>query len=794
MKISYNWLKEFVSLENISPVELANKLTEAGLEIEDVSSFASGSNLVIGEVKKVIPHPDSDHLNIAMVDYGEGEVQIVCGAPNLKNNIKVIVAKVGAVLPEITIKKGNIRGIESNGMLCALFELGIDKKFLSEEDSTGIKILDDDAPVGQNPLKYLGLDDYILDASQTPNRADCMAMWSVAKEVGAVLRRKASLPVTKHKYNALPSTLILKSETDRCPLVLGKIINKIEIKPSPEWMVNYLQASGVKSINNVVDISNYVMLETGQPLHFYDANKFIKKEITVVNNLEENITLLDGETYKLEKNDLVIRSNNESIGLAGIMGGESSKIDDSTTAIIIESALFNRVSIRNTANRLGINTEASSRFIKGLEPLSQIKAMERAVDLLIEYASAEDIEETVQVGEIDYKPVVVKETLEHCNARLGTNFKLEEVISVLEALDLKVEVDGNSFTCTIPSYRTDLVIPEDLDEEIIRLIGYDSLNATLPTMVATIGQLDESQKLERLTKTVMTSLGLSEIVTYSLVKEDYVNNAFMPFGSHVKLASPLSDDRKYVRNSLINSMLECVSYNANRKANSINLFEISNVYEENQMQKRLSIALSTSLQSSRLHKIDIKADFFVLKGIVEEYLDKCGIVSGRYSILKNDIDINNFHPYRSAKVMIQDELFGVFGEIHPLLAKKLGLDRVIYGEFRIDVLENTKISKMKFIPLDKYPSVSRDIALIVDKNLEVNKILKVINSNSGKIVKSLEVFDVYTGEHVADDKKSVALNIIYQSKDKTLTDADVAEVHNNIITRLKEELNAVLRS
>ena len=793
MKISYNWLKEYVSLDDVSPIELADKLTRAGLEIEGVEPVASGNNLVIGKVLSVKPHPNADTLSVCDVDYGEGSVQIVCGAPNVKENKKVIVAKVGAKLPQITIKESEIRGVKSNGMICALFELGVDKKHLTQEQLDGIEILDDDAPIGEEPLKYLGLDDYVLDSSPTPNRTDCVSMWGLAKEVGAVLRRKANIPYNEGSANiGKPTTLIIDSKSKNCPVFIGKVVNKVKVKPSPDWMVNYLHAAGVKAINNVVDISNYVMLETGQPLHFYDADKFEKREITVVDGLTSKITALDGIEYQLEESDLVITSNNKPIGLAGIMGGDESKIDENTKSIIIEAALFDHVTIRGTANRLGLNTEASSRFVKGLEPLAQIKAVDRSIDLLKELAEADDFEETVIFGNPVYKPIKVVETLEHCNTLLGTDFTIDEVVEVLDALDLNVEVDNETFTCTIPSYRTDLKIREDIDEEIIRLIGFDRLPTTLTKMVATIGELDDSQKLYRKTKNILKSYGLSEIVTYSLVKEDYIKNGLMKFGEDVELASPLSDDRKFVRNSLMPSVLECVSYNQNRKASSINLFEISNVYQKDLVENRLAIALSGELQASRLHNVSIKNDFYTLKGIVEGYLEKLGIVSGRYSIKPNN-DIEYFHPYRSVKIYIQNKLFGIFGNVHPSYENKMDVNDVIYGEFKMDVLNDIKIPRIRFTPLDKYPSVSRDIALLVDEDLPSKDILTLISRNGGKLIKSLEIFDVYKGEHIEKGKKSIALNIIYQSKEKTLTESEVNEVHDRILNRLEKDLKATLR-
>lgn len=795
MKVSINWLKEYVSLDGVSAVELADALTTAGLEIEGVDPVAQGTNLVIGEVLSCNPHPDSDHLNVCMVEYGEGPTQIVCGAPNCKAGIKVIVAKVGAELPEITIKAAKVRGQESNGMLCSLRELGVNEKYLREDQINGIEILPSDAPVGNTEvLKYLGYDDVVLDASQTPNRADCMAMWSVAKEVGAVLRREVKLPVYEGASNVgKPTTLQVASKTEKCPHFLGKIVGKVVVKESPKWMQDYLHAAGVRAINNVVDISNYVMIETGQPLHFYDLAKMPHKEITVIDDVDMKLTALDGVEYDVVKGDLLITTGGEATGIAGIMGGDDSKIDETTTGIIIEAAHFNHVSIRNSAKRLGLMTEAASRYIKGLEKLAQNKAMDRAVQLLIEYAEASELEETVEAGSVNYTPIQVTETLEHCNELLGTSFEMNEVVEVLNALDFSPVVDGTTFTCTIPSYRTDIAIREDIDEEIIRLIGYDRLKETLPTMEATAGKLTHRQTLRRTTKQVLTGLGIREVITYTLVKEQYMNEAVLPLGDHVQLASPMSEDRKYVRNSMMPSMLECLSYNQARKASNVNLFEISNVYEKGKVQERVGILLSDSLQENRLQKINIKSDFYALKGIVMAWLDKLGFASNRITVKENTLDTKHYHPYRSAALYLQNDLIGIIGEVHPSYAKQMNVSACVYAELNFDLLVDTKTSKVRFVALDRYPSVSRDIALVVSTDTSAQSILDVINKVGKKLVQSTEVFDVYQGEHVEKGCKSIALNIVYQANDHTLTDDEVVPLHQEILNELESKCNAKLR-
>lgn len=796
MKVSINWLKEYVSLDGVTPDSLANSLTTAGLEVEGIDSVAEGTNLTIGKVMTCVPHPDSDHMSVTTVEYGEGPVQIVCGAPNCRVGINVIVAKVGAELQGITIKSSTIRGVDSNGMLCSIKELGVNEKYLTEKQNSEIEELPEDAPIGcKDVLGYLGLDDVVLDASQTPNRADCMAMWSVAKEVGAVLRREVKLPECKGIANQGKETsLKIATKTDKCPYFLGKIIGKLVVKESPEWMKNYLHAAGVKSINNVVDISNYVMLETGQPLHFYDLAKMPHKEITVVDDMEMKLTALDGIEYEAVKGDLIITTGGVATGIAGIMGGDDSKIDENTQGIIIEAAHFNHVSIRNTSKRLGLITEAASRFTKGLEPLAQEKAMDRAVQLLIELADASEIEETVEAGLKNYKPIQVKETIEHCNTLLGTNFTMKQITDVLHALDFNPEVNGSTFTCTIPSYRTDILIAEDIDEEIIRLIGYDSLPTTFPIMSATAGQLTRRQNMRRTTKQVFTGVGLSEIVTYTLVKEKFINDAVLPFGEHVQLASPMSEDRKYVRNSLMRSMLECLSYNQARKAENVNLFEISNVYEKNMVQERCGLLLSQSLQKSKLQKIAIPSDFYTIKGIILSWLEKLGYNSSRIYVKENTVDTVHFHPYRSAALYLQNELVGVFGEVHPQLVKEFDITPCVYAELIFDVLVSNKTSGVRFVPLDRYPSVSRDIALVVKQDVSAQSILDCIQKAGKALIKSLDVFDVYQGDHVEEGYKSIALNIVYQAKDHTLTEAETTKTHQDILESLKQQVDAQLRS
>ncbi len=795
MRLSYNWLKEYVNLDGITPSILADKLTTAGLEVEGIEKMAEGTNLVVGKVLTCVDHPDSDHLHITTVDIKEEVLDIVCGAPNVCAGQTVIVAKVGAVLPgNFQIKAATVRGQASNGMICSLSELGVDKKLQSEEDLNGIYVFKEEVAIGDTEvLKLIGMDDTILDIGLTPNRSDCNAMWNLAKEVGAILRREAVWPKCEGASKIGKTTNFkLNSTTSKCPSFIGKVVNKVVVKPSPKWMQDYLQAYGVKAINNVVDISNYVMIETGQPLHFYDLSKLPHREITVVDQKELTLQALDGIDYKITKDDLLITTGNEACGIAGIMGGEESKIDEHTTAIFIEAARFDAVSVRNTARRLGLSTEAASRFSKAIEPLAQIKAVDRCVDLLTSLADADDYEENVVFGNNSYEPIKVSETLTHLNTLLGTSFNAEEVLAVLHALEFNPVYENDTFTCAIPSYRTDILIAEDLDEEVIRLLGFDTLKTTLPAISA-VGALTPIQKTRRAIKENLTSYGLSEIITYTLVSQNQLDHALMPMKEAVALAAPMSEDRKYVRSSLMPSMLESVAYNQNRKNTNFNVFEISVVYGKDCVQERLGIVLSDTLLSSRVHHVEVKSDFYTLKGILCATLEKLGFASERLVFEENTLDIEHFHPYRSAVIKLQNKVLGIIGEVHPNYAKKSGVSGVVYAEINVDMLYESKASKVKFSALHRFPAVYRDIALVVSLDVKASQLIQAIKSANKQLIQDVEVFDVYQGEHVQEGFKSVAISITYQSGDHTLTEQEIKDVHQLVLEALKTKCSAELR-
>ncbi len=798
MKVSYNWLKQYVDLTGITPEELADRLTSSGLEVEGVEKTAYATKLVIGKMLECKDHPNSDHLHICKVDTGNGVSQIVCGAPNAMEAVgkKVIVALPGCELPGGTIRESKVRGEDSAGMICALFELGVDKKSLSEKQLHGIEILDDDAPLGEtNVLGYLGLDDTVLDVSLTLNRADCLAMWSLAKQTGAVLNRPVYLPEEYKSPEELPATATIRIETDKCAWFLGKVVHKVKLGPSPEWIRKALQANGVKSINNLVDISNLVMLETGQPLHYYDLKKIQDREITVKQGLNEVYTALDDIEYKIEPEDIMITNKGRAVGIAGIMGGDDSKIDETTEAILIEAACFDHVCVRNTSLRLNLQTEAAQRFIKMIEPQAGVKAMWRSVELLTKYANAEGIEETVVAGNLIDGVKTISLTRNKVNAVLGTNFTMEEILDPLKRLCFNPRTEGETITVTIPSYRyNDISLPEDVIEDIIQVKGYDNIKGTLPEMPQTIGGLEPMNKMSRTVKKYLKGCGLHEIYSYSLVGQNVLNMGVLPLGEAIPLLNPLSDERKYYRTSLAGSMLENVSYNMAHSASDFGLFETAKVYAEGKEEEtRLSVALTGKLIQSAWKKAEVVSDYYAIKGIVYGLLEELGYGKNRVTVKENDVNTTVFHPYQSALVCLDRKVVGIMGTVHPKVRAKYDLASTVLAELNLTAIEKCNPAKLRFTPIPKFPSTGYDLSMLVGKDTPAGEILSVIKKHGTKLLKDAEVFDIYEGTGIAEGVKSVAVRMSFGSEEKTLKDTDMKPIVSGIIDALRKEIGAEIR-
>ena len=792
MKLSLKWLSQLVDLEGLTEEEIVNRTIKAGFEIEEITRMGVGTKLVVGKVIECHDHPDSDHLHVTKTDIGSEVLDIVCGAPNCREGLKVIVAQVGSELPGGTIKAGKIRGEVSNGMLCSLLELGVPKELLPDDSPSqnGIEELDDRFEVGETGiLKKLGYEDSILEVEIYANRPDCLSMYGMAKEMAAILDRKCVLP----EFDGAaavggPSTLKVASRSVNCPHYMAKVVNHVKLAPSPEWMRQLLRSNGVKSINNVVDISNLVMLETGQPLHFFDLRSNPNRNITVVDDYEGAYTALDGISYDLKKGDILITSDEQPIAIGGIMGGDGSKILDDTTGIIIESALFNYAQIRRTANRLGLQTEAAMRFAKGLDPLAQQNAMDRAVQLLQEYAEADGFEETVVAGKCDYEPHEVRETLAHLNALIGKEYTQEEVLSVLRRLDFDPYVEGEEIVARIPSWGSnDIRLREDIDEEVIRLTDFDDLKATLPTMPQTIGRLSKKQALRRVIRTYLSQHGLHESVSYTLTGADGIRDSIRPLGESIALASPLSDARKYIRVSLFSNMMETLKYNVDHGINNVNIFEISSIYAAgDKHDERLAIALCGTPEAKRIGKETQKNDFYSLKGLLCDLLDELGYAKKRIHLEELE-DEALLHPYRSAKIQIDRQEIGVIGQVHPGYTGKQKLGEVYYLELSLNELMTKQAAVTRAPVIRRFPAISRDISVLVDKSVKVEDLMKAIKKSGGNLVDSVEVFDVYEGKGIDDDKRSLSFSIRFLDPERTLKTEEVQPLYDKILADLGKQ-------
>ncbi|MCQ2772755.1 MAG: phenylalanine--tRNA ligase subunit beta [Bacilli bacterium] len=796
MKVSLKWLNQFVKVDDIDPEVLASKMTFAGVEVEEVLTLAKATGLTIGHIIECEEHPNSDHLHVLKVDEGKyGIHQIVCGAPNARKGLKVIVAKEGAVLPEVTIVKSTIRGVESDGMCCALYELGVDKKYLSEKQVSGIEELPEDAPVGiDNVLEYLGLDDSILDLKLLANRSDMNAMENVAREVGALLNRPVSFPTYKVE-GKFKSEYTVASKTQKCPLFGMREIKGIKTKPSPKWMQEILTAEGVRSINNVVDIGNFVMLLTGQPLNMYDADKLPAKELVAVDDVEGPFVAMDDKTYNLEKNDLLISSGGEGMCLGGIMTSKACEVDENTTHVLLEAAVFNGASIRRTSNRLGLASESSARFVKGINPDQNEYVMEVTCALLKDLCEATAASETVIYDTLNHDKKVVNTSLSYINGRLGTNFSMEEVVEVLSRDHLAPVVDGDSITVGIPPYRIDMKEGCDVSEEVIRLLGFENITSRLPASNPEVkGGYTPKQLNKQAVRRFLRYSGLSECLTYSLIDEKHKDSfCYLDNGENYVLMNPLTDDRKVLRKNTLYSLLSVASYNIAHQEKDLAIFEISDVDSKAKASTHLSIVLA-GISHERGDLVKKPYDFYDAKGLVEGILSLLGIKENRYRIARIDTDKAEFHPGRSAAIYVGRDLVGVMGELHPAALKEFGLGKSCVGvELDLNYLLDLKVGQDKASIPPRFPSMSRDLALVIGKGVNYADIKNDIKKTD-RLVENVSVFDVYEGEHIGAGKKSLAISISFRSADKTLTDPEVSSVMDKIISALRIKYNAEVRS
>lgn len=786
--ISLNWVKDYVDIESEDLKELAVKITKAGINVEKVITNHI-DHLVIGEVLECVDHPNSDHLHICKVNVGNEVTQIVCGASNVRAGIKVIVALPGAILPgNFEIKKGNIRGEESNGMICALFELGLEEK-TEENYNKGIHELDSNAPVGEDPLKYLGLDDtvYELDVHKHRNN-DCYYHIGFAYEIATILNKKVTLP--NLDYNEISDDInnhfSLSVETKKCPYYLAKMVKDVTIKESPDFIKKRLVSAGMRPINNVVDISNYVMLEYGQPMHFFDKNKLGDKIVVRDAKEGEKITTLDGKDRILKASDIVITDGEKPVCIAGVMGGLNTDVDENTKDILIESAIFDAVSIRYTASNLNLKSEASIRYGKGLNYEYTMDAINRACHLLEKYADAKILTGIVMHDNIDKTPKVVEFKPSAINKMLGITISEEDMASELDRLDFKYTKDGDKFTCTIPNRRLDIEANvNDIAEEIGRLYGYQNLVSTLPKGEFKSGVYVGDVKYRKLISKRLRALGLNECKTYTLVSPDMAKLFNYENKNKIVLPNPMSFDKSVIRATLIPSLLNIYDYNKARKVTDVCIYEISKTYDTNLTEDtKVSVLMKGNYLVNNWQNLRVKVDFYLVKGIVENLLDYLGL-KNRYSFVVDTIP--DLHPGISAKIILDREEIGVIGRVHPSLKK----DEIYVFELSMNKLIK-QIKPLKYKEASKYPSITKDMAFIVKKDVSSNDIQSIIKKVGGRLLTDIDVFDVYVGENVGDDEKSIAYTLTFSDPTRTLSDEEVTQLFRQIIEKV-EQTGAKLR-
>ena len=786
--ISLNWVKDYIDIEDQDVYELASSITKAGINVEDVIS-RDIKGLVIGEIKSVEDHPDSDHLHICMVDVGTDTLQIICGAHNVREKLKVIVALPGSILPgDFEIKKSKIRGVESNGMICALFELGLEEK-TDETYANGITELSNDAPVGGNPISYLGLDDtlYDLDVHKHRNN-DCYYHIGFAYEIAAILNRKVKLPSVDFKTikEDVKSSFNLKVDTKKCSYYTARLVRDVTIGESPEFIQKRLIAAGMRPINNVVDISNYVMLEFGQPLHFFDYNK-LGEEIVVRDAKEdEEIITLDGEKRILSSDDIVITDGKVPVCIAGVMGGANTEVDDNTKNILIESAIFDPVAIRYTSTKLNLKSEASIRYGKGLNYEYTELASKRACHLLEKYAGAKICSGEIIYDKENHDKKEIKFKANEISTILGMNINDSDIKKELERLDFKYKYNNGLFDVEIPRRRLDIdPYVNDIAEEIGRLYGYNNLDDTLPKVDIRRGRYIGDVKYRKMVSKRLRSLGLDQVMSYTLVSPD-MNKLFNYSDTEpVILPNPMSIDKSIVRTTLIPSLINIYNYNKTRGVNDINIYEISKVYDSKYNEENKICGLMSGKHLENTWNGSNEVDFYLVKGIVEDLLIYMGY-ENRYSFVASPY--NDFHPYIQADIILDGKKIGVIGKVHPKHLK----DDVYVFEMNLSSLIG-KTSKLKYIPAFKYPSIERDMAFIFNKDVMVGDVIKTIYKTANKLLKDVKVFDVYEGNNIEKNKKSVAFNLLFNGIDHTLTDDEVNEQMKKIIDKIESIYKASLR-
>lgn len=800
MLISNEWLKEYVTIDD-SVSNLAERITRTGIEVDDLIDYTKDiKNLVVGFVKSKDKHPDADKLNVCQVDIGEDEpVQIVCGAPNVDAGQYVIVAKVGGRLPGgIKIKRAKLRGERSEGMICSLQEIGISSNYIPKSFESGIYVFSESQVPGTDALQALYLDDQVMEFDLTPNRADALSMIGTAYEVAALYNTKMTKPDTTSNELELSAndelTVTIENE-DKVPYYSARVVHDVTIEPSPIWMQARLIKAGIRPINNVVDISNYVLLEYGQPLHMFDQDAIGSQQIVVRQaNEGEKMTTLDDTERELLTSDIVITNGQTPIALAGVMGGDFSEVKEQTSNIVIEGAIFDPVSIRHTSRRLNLRSESSSRFEKGIATEFVDEAVDRACYLLQTYANGKVLKDRVSSGELGAFITSIDITADKINRTIGFDLSQNDIVTIFNQLGFDTEINDDVITVLVPSRRKDITIKEDLIEEVARIYGYDDIPSTLPVFdKVTSGQLTDRQYKTRMVKEVLEGAGLDQAITYSLVSKEDATAFSMQQRQTIDLLMPMSEAHASLRQSLLPHLIEAASYNVARKNKDVKLFEIGNVFFANgegelpDQVEYLSGILTGDYVVNQWQGKKETVDFYLAKGVVDRVSEKLNL---EFSYRRADID--GLHPGRTAEILLENKVVGFIGELHPTLAADNDLKRTYVFELNFDALMSVSVGYINYQPIPRFPGMSRDIALEVDQNIPAADLLSTIHAHGGNILKDTLVFDVYQGEHLEKGKKSIAIRLNYLDTEETLTDERVSKVQAEIEAALIEQ-GAVIR-
>ena len=761
MLVSYKWLKQLVDVD-VPSEELAEKMSTTGIEVEGVASPAAGlSKIVVGEVLSCEDVPET-HLHVCQVNVGEEEArQIVCGAPNVRAGIKVMVALPGArIADNYKIKKGKIRGLESLGMICSLGELGISDSVVPKEFADGIQILPENAVPGEEVFSYLDLDDEIIELSITPNRADALSMRGVAHEVAAIYDKAVNFKdfTLTETDQAVADALSVSIDTDKAPYYAARILDDVTIAPSPQWLQNLLMNEGIRPINNVVDVTNYILLYFGQPMHAFDLDTFEGTDIRVREaRAGEKLVTLDGEERELETSDLVITVADKPVALAGVMGGEATEISEKSTRVVLEAAVFNGKSIRKTSGRLNLRSESSSRFEKGINVATVNEALDAAASMIAELAGATVRKGIVSAGQLDTSDVEVSSTLADVNRVLGTELSYADVEDVFRRLGFGLSGNAESFTVSVPRRRWDITIEADLFEEIARIYGYDKLPATLPKDDGTAGELTATQKLRRQVRTIAEGAGLTEIITYALTTPEKAVEFTTAPSNLTELMWPMTVDRSVLRQNMISGILDTVAYNVARKNKDLALYEIGKVFEQ------------TGNPKEDLPN-EINSFAFALTS-----------------------EIKSLHPGRTALISLGDQVIGVLGQVHPVTAKAYDIPETYVAELNLSAIEAALQPAAAFVEITKFPAVSRDIALLLKAEVTHQEVVDAIQAAGVKRLTDIKLFDVFSGEKLGIGMKSMAYSLTFQNPEDSLTDEEVARYMEKIQASLEEKVDAEVR-